>query len=916
MNGPRTILRRLAATFQSRRLDRELRDEIAAHLAEAADEYERRGMTPEDAQRAARRSFGGVTQTEQIHREMRTFGWLEDLRQDLRHTGRTFLRNPGFTLVAVLTLALGLGATTTIFSLLDAVVFKPLPLPGAHELFTFYENGSEGTPDPVGGTGRFLRFSFARFERLERALDGQGAIAAVTRSSLLIVRLPRDSERRLVYAQFVSGSYFDTLGVRPARGRVLTADDARLETAAPVAVISDGFWRRTFGGSDAAVGTTITVSGAAVTVVGIAPRGFAGIWADREADLWLPISMQRPVNYRNNSSTYGAADLNQPWMTQPVAWLNVVARVPVGNVRAVLPRLQAANYAGLVEIAATMDDPKDRAAMLAHTLVAEPLAHGFSSLRVRFSDALFVLTGMVALVLIVTCANIANLLLARAAARADDIRLRIALGATRGRLVRQCLTESFALAVLGGAGGLLFSAWGSRALARQVLDTSGNLPMIFSQDLRVVAFAGSVSMAAAIVFGLVPALRAIAAGRQASAGSHQRRTGSRQTMPGMRGLVVGQLALSVVLVSAALLFGRTFIGFMRADTGFETAHLVTVSFDPITSGYALRDVAPLGRRVVGFVRTVPGVIAASGSTCGLIASCTSSGGFLLEGNGSEVVSLYRNWITPGYFDATGIPLLSGRAFSDRDTAQSPRVAIVNETLARRYFHGASPLGKRLGISGLTTEIVGVTRDARTQTLHDPPVPMAYFPLEQKPPDQQPTLTNVDVRVAGAPAAIIPALRRAFRDGEPNLLVIDVGPMSRRMERDLTRERVVAYLTLGFAAVTLFLAALGLYGVLSYGVARRTQEIGIRMALGARRAEVLGLVALQSARLAILGLAFGLLATWTASRYLSDTLFGAAPLDGSALVLVSVAFAAVATLATFVPGRRATNVDPIVALRCE
>jgi predicted permease len=706
--------------------------------------------------------------------------------------------------------------------------------------------------------------------------------------------------------------------VPAARGRVITQDDARLDRLSPVAVISDGFWQQAFGASHAALGATITVNGFAVTVIGITPRGFAGTWADSEADIWLPISLQQPVHYRNNSSTYGPVviDDSQPWMTQPISWLNVVARVPGGDTRDVLPRLQAANRAGAEELAATIPNAKGRASILARTLTVEPLAQGFSSLRVRFSDALFVLTGMVALVLLVTCANIATLLLARAAAQAGDIRLRISVGATTGRLVRQCLAESFALALLGGAGGLLVTAWGSHALARQVLDTSAPLPMIFSVGWRVLVFAAAISTTAAMVFGLVPALRAIAAGRRAAAGSHQRQAGARQTMPGMRGLVVAQLALSVVLASGAMVFGRAFISYMRVETGFDAAHLVTVSFDPVSSGFTLVDVPQLGRRLVTSARAVPGVMAVAASTCGLIANCTSSGGFLVEGAGPDAVSLFRNWVTPGYFATVGIPLVSGREFTERDTASSPRVAIVNQSVARRYFPGQNAIGKRLGHSGLDTEIVGVVRDARTQTLHDPPVPLAWFPLEQKPADQQPTLTNLDVRVAGAPAPIVTALRTALRQAEPNLLVGDVGPMSRRLSRDLARERVVAYLALGFGAVTLFLAALGLYGVLAFGVTRRTQEIGIRMALGARRVEVLRLVGRQSARLAIVGLTLGLVATWAAARYLSGTLLGAAPLDPATLAAVSVAFLAVSFAASYVPARRATRVDPIVALRCE
>ena len=456
------VVRRLFAAFRSRPLDDDLRDEIASHLAEATDEYVRRGMTLEDARLAARRSFGGVTQAEQVHREVRSFAWLADLRQDLQLTGRSFIRNPGFTLVAVLTLALGIGATTMIFTLLDAVIFKPLPVPKPHELVTFYENGPEGSPDAAGGTGRFLRFSYGRFERLQQALGSRGSIAAVTRE-------PRGSSCAFKATRSVASSAASSSPVgisrrwvyRPARGRVLTPEDVSLERSSSVAIVSDGFWRRVLGGSDAAIGETIVVNDVAVTVIGVAPRGFVGTWSDSEADMWLPVTLQHPMRYHTNSSAYGNVDNEKPWMLQDVvSWLNLVARVRNNEMREVLPQLQRANHDGVVQLAEGIQNPKDCAGLLTHTLAIEPLSHGFSGLRAGFSDALFVLAGLVTLVLAVTCANIGNLLLVRAAAQARDFRIRISLGASTARLVRQCLTESVALALLGGACGLWLSSWG------------------------------------------------------------------------------------------------------------------------------------------------------------------------------------------------------------------------------------------------------------------------------------------------------------------------------------------------------------------------------------------------------------------------------------------------------------------------
>jgi predicted permease len=916
MTGLRVFGRRLFASLRADRMAGELRDEIASHLAEATEEYVSRGLSPEEARLAALRSFGGVTQTAELHRDVRSFAWVDDLRQDLRHTVRSLAKSPGFTIVAILTLALGIGANTTIFTLLDAVVFKPLPVPNAHELITFYENGPEGPADPLGGTGRFLRFSYSRFERLERALAARGSMAAVTRSSRLMVRLPDGTQRRFVQAQFVSGGYFGSLGVPAARGRIVTPEDVRLDRTSSVAVISDGFWRGSFGGSDAALGQTIAVNDVPLTIVGIAPRGFVGMWTDAEADVWLPLTLQPLLHYANNSSSYGPIDEQQPWFAQEISWLNLVARVPGGDIRSVLPALQAANHDGIVELTSTMQSSKGRAAMLAHTLAVEPFSRGFSGLRARFADGLFALTGMVALVLLVTCANIANLLLARAAGQARDLGIRISLGATTARLVRQCLTESLALAVLGGALGVVFSEWASSFLARQVIGTSGDLPLVFAPDARVLGFAAGISFVAAIVFGLAPAFGAIAGGRRAALVANQRQAVGHSSMTGMRSLVVGQLALSVVVVFAAMLLGRTLINLMRIDPGFAADQLVTVSFDPISSGYTGDRLPALARRLVEAAGSVPGVVASSASTCGLIAGCSSSGGFQIEGAEGDSNSLYRNWVSPGYFATVGMRLISGREFTERDTSHAPLIAVVNETIARRYFRGQNPVGKRLGYSTPDVQIVGVVRDARTQTLHDLPVPMVYFPIDQKPANQQPTLTNLDVRVARGSVTVEQALRVAIRQSEPNLLIGGVGAMSRRLARDLTRERVVAFLAFGFGGLTLLLAALGLYGVLSYGVARRTREIGVRMALGARRAEVLGLVGGQSARLTIAGLAIGLAATAAASRYLSGLLFGVTSLDPVSFVLVTIAFVLVTMVASLVPARRATHVDPLVALRCE
>jgi predicted permease len=511
--------------------------------------------------------------------------------------------------------------------------------------------------------------------------------------------------------------------------------------------------------------------------------------------------------------------------------------------------------------------------------------------------------------------NIANLLLARAAGHARDVGIRLSLGATTGRLIRQSLTESFMLASLGAAFGLLFGGWASRYLALQVLGTSQQLPVVFTLDERVLTFAVVVSLATAAACGLGSALRAVRLARPAILGAHQRQALGHATTRGMRALVVGQLALSVVLVVAAILLGQTLINFMRIDPGFSKDHLLTASFDPITSGYAADRMPSLGRRLVEAARAVPGVASAAVARCGLVAGCSSSSAFRVEAAG-EIGIFHENWVTPRYFSTVGIPLISGRAFDERDTEHGPRVAIINESIARRYFSGHNPIGRRLGFPQPDTEIIGVVRDARTQTLREPAVPMVYRPLDQKAVNLFTPLTNLDVRVSGDPRRAVTAIRDTIRRAEPDLLLGDVGPMSERLARDLSRERLVAYLALSFGGLAWLLASLGLYGVLSYGVARRTQEIGVRIALGARRSQVMRVVLGQSMRMTITGVALGLFGATAGARYLAALLFGVAPVDPGTFVGVSLAFSVLTTLAAYVPARRATRVDPLTALRSE
>jgi predicted permease len=744
-------------------------------------------------------------------------------------------------------------------------------------------------------------------------------LAASTRTAPFVYRRPGSAVPRLLAGQLVSANYFSLLGVPASRGRLLTSEDDELDRPSAVAVISDGFAGRIFGSADSGLGQSIRVNNVIVTVVGVTPPGFGGLWSDAEPDMWLPIALQRQLHYANNSSVYGPIGPDQAWArTDLVAWLNVFGRVPRAARAQVAPILEATNQQAVRDLTATFTDPRSRRSMEAHRLVVEPFAQGFSGLRARFGDALFALSALVVLVLLATCANLANLLLARAAGRERDISIRVSLGATTSRLVRQYLTESLTLGFIGGIAGLVSGFWCSRLLAHEVLGKEGSLPPVFSLDRRVLLFTIGTSLLTAVAFGLFPARRAIRAGRTAASDMTQRLAVGHAGIGAMRSLVMAQVALSAAIVFAALLFGRTLVNFMRIDPGFAIDRHVTASFDSISSGYTTSQMPDLARSVVAAARRIPGVISAAASRCGLIGGCSSSSGFHI-GNRDDRrgVTLNENWITPRYFETVGIRFVAGRDFDDHDLPGGASVAIINESIARSCFPGQDPIGRRLGSSALDIEIVGIVTDARTQSLHDLPVPMVYFPIGQSGPGlQSVALTSLDVRTAGDPAGVASQLRDAIQQAEPNLLLSGVGVMSARVKRDLSRERVIAYLAIGFGALTVLLASLGLYGVLSYTVARRTQEIGVRLALGARRGEILRLILGQSARVTSVGIAVGILCSMGTARYLSRLLFGVTPTDAATFIAVGGVFAIVTLTAALVPARRAMTIDPVVALRRE
>jgi len=908
--------------WRGKRAQRGLEQDIRDHIERETDDNIALGMSPGEARRQALLKFGNVGLAIEDTRAVWAWVWLEQLRQDVWYAVRTLSRTPGFTAAAVITLGLGIGVNTAMFSMLDAVVLRKLPVPDAREVVALFETAPRAVPDSIGDMGRNLPFSYPRYVRLQQALGTHGALAAMTSTRPFAVRLHNGTPTS-VGVQLVSGNYFETLRVLPTRGRMLTIADAEAASA-PVAVISDAFWKGQMGGVDDAIGRTLEINGVAATVVGVAAAGFTGAWLDDNPAVWLPLTLQSAVQYKNNYSSYGAVDSNQSFLEQDrIAWLNLIGRVGRADRRLAETLLQNANRQGLSEFAmAVTTNPSRQAAFLARTLKIEPLAHGFSRLRDRQSGMLLALMGLVTMILILTCANVANLLLVRALRRTRDVAVRVALGATTSRIVRHVLTEALLLAALGGLTGALAAGWSRHLLARQIVGTSSLLPAGFSLDARTLSFAIGVSLLTALVFGLAPALRAVRAGGVPGAGLNERETFGLGALKGMRPLVVVQLALSVVIIFGATLLSRSLFNLVHVDPGFAVEHLVSASFNARSAGFgrwglgASPTETALTDRLVSAALSVPGATSAAVAVCGLQEGSWYRTNVQIEGV-EDKVGVHQNWVGPEYFATVGLPLLRGREFDKRDTEHSMPVVIVTDSIVRRYFAGRDPIGRHVRAMAAgqqyDAEIVGVVGDLRPVSLREAPVSMVFYPLSRRRADAVPT--SVDVRVSGDPNQAVRAVREALKAAEP-ALTFNVTTMPMRLSRQVERDRAVAYMTSAFAGLALLLAAIGLYGVLSSVVAQRHREIGVRMALGAEPSEVLTLILKQGAVLALAGLTLGLAAAPLATRSLQSIFFEVTPLDPAAFISVATIMLMVAAVAAIVPARRAMKVDPMIALRCD
>jgi len=837
---------------------------------------------------------------------------LEDeMFQDMRYGLRMLLKTPGFTLAAALSLTLGIGANTAIFSLIDAVLLKSLPVQEPEKLLLF------GKGKDVGWIGGFPNRSWDVFSypfyrevrRRNKVFSDVAASLSMTWSVHGAVNTSGASgEMVRIGVQLVSGSYFSTLGVHAGLGRVITDADDQVAGAHPVAVLSHDWWESQLGGDTAVIGRTVTIDKVAYTIIGVAPREFFGTTVGQAPDMWIPLAMQAqlpPGHWKgredeDHQELYLIARLkNGVSAEQASAEVNLLFKQSLqerAGAQASTERLQDIQRA-YIELT--------------------PVGRGISALRGKFSFSLQVLMAVVGIVLLIACANLANLLLARATARQKEFAVRMALGAGRARLVRQLLTESVLLASLGAAAGI-FLAWRLSHLLVLMASTGLRpLPLDVTPNARILGFTLLTSLLSALVFGTAPALRAarIEPNSSLKGGKGSAQSASRSRFG--KALVVAQVALSLLLLVGAGLFVRTLINLQNLPSGFNQQNVMLFYVDTTTTDYKGAQLNALLREVEERVKAKPGVQAVSFSAYFFNQGAWTSSMFTRDQNLPERQSglVSNKAVGQDYFTTMGIRLLQGRVFGPQDTEKSQQVAVISETTAQRFFPNSSPIGRRFGRLPERSEqfeIIGVVKDAKDMSLTEEWRPIAYFPYSQS---GEP-MSNLVVRYSGSPEAVIQQARQAIREVNRNLPIDGVVSLSEHISRSLAQQRLVARLAAFFGMFALSLACVGLYGVLSYAVARRTNEIGIRMALGARRRDVVWLVLREALTLVVAGVVIGLLASLAATRTASSLLFGLRPNDPPTIAAATLLLLVVAALAGYLPARRASRVDPMTALREE
>ena len=945
MTRLRVFLSRLRGLFLKRSLDHELADEIRSHLEMQTEDFQRQGMSPHEARYAALRKFGGVEQVKETYRARRGLPYVETISRDLGYGARMLRRSPIITTVAILSLALGIGANTALFSVVDAVFLKTLPVDEPDRLVifewqsgrSFRTNGMSGTSNvvvPENMRGLSL-FRYDVFERMQQA-----RLAAATESPLsdlfafgplreLTAKIGDQPE--VVDGQAVSGGYYAGLGVQPSLGRAITKEDDR-PGAAPVVVLSNQFWQTRFGANPDVVGQKLLLNRQSFTIIGVTSPGFIGtLQVNYQPAVTIPLAMEPLVSGQNTK--LGTASNPGVW------WLNLMGRLKPGATQQqaseslnsafqttaleAMPRPTKSN-----QLAAEQLERKDYPRLL-----SQSGSRGMLDVRKRYAATIYGLFIVVGLVLVIACANLANLLLARAAFRGPEISVRLALGAGRWRLVRQLLTESLLLAALGGTVGVVFAFWGKNVLLALTDKETGLLPsgVDLSLNWRVLAFTLTVTLLTGFLFGLAPAWRATSLDLTTALKQGRRTTATVSRLS--KGLLVLQVAVSFLLLIGAGLFIRTLNNLQRVNLGFNQDNLLVFRLQPEDSGYKDERLLQFYQQLFARLDSLPGVRAATFGRVELIANNNWFNDFLLPGETADTAperDTMRQMVRENYFATMEIPFLRGRGFNPEDDEHSPLVAIINQTFVNEFFPAQNVLGKRVTIldGNREVEIIGVVADTKYESQREEIKPLLYTPWKQE--GAAIGEMHFVLRTAGEPTSMVASVRQIVHDLDSNLPVTEVGTQSARTQATLGQERLYARLLSFFGGLALVLAAIGLFGVLAHSVSQRTKEIGIRMAFGAQVTNVLRLVIWQGMRLVLLGVGVGVLTGYVLKRLLesqyfgpdswqrrmTEQLYGVKITDPLTLIAIGSLLMLVALIACWLPARRAAKVDPLVALRYE
>ncbi len=913
--------------FVSRRerFDREIEEEMRMHRDLRARELRDDGANSEDAGYAAQRRFGNTLRLrEEIHQAW-GWTWLDRLALDLRYGFRRLRQSPGFTLVASLTLALGIGANTAIYSFMDALLLRTLPVPDPQSLVVLkWHMKNLDDQGPVGGrsvmhgmhgstydvpglglTGGI--FPFPAFELLQKNSSPFSSLFAHYPARNLNVISKEQAE--IDRGEYVSGEFFHGIGIPPAAGRLITLGDDRLEAPA-VAVVSFAFSQRRFGGASNAPGQTILVNNVPVEVVGVVPAEFFGVDPAASPDLYLPVHANVLLE-----SASPAGFKPEQYLDQNTYWLEIMARLRPGVSMAQAQAALAPLFHQWMENTAAND--QERANLPA--LVFQEGAGGLDALRRKYSRPLYVLLTLVGLILAIACANIANLQLARATGRRREMALRLSVGASRLRLVRQLLTESVLLAALGGALGVLVAIWGIRFLTLLLASGQANFALHAELNWHVLGVAVALSLLTGVVFGLFPALQStrvdvVPALKEIRAGESR----SRYRVSLSHVLVVSQIGLSLLMLVAASLFVRTFANLQAIELGINRENLLLFQLNARQVGHGDPEISSFYETLQKRFSAVPGARSVSLSHNALIADGESGAPVVVPGKSNDERTRFLN-VGPGFFSTMQIPILLGREINEHDQPGSPAVVVVNELFAKVNFGNENPLGYRLtfgggGLASREMEIIGVTAMAHYGDLKNDVPPVVYIPYNQSP--FAPREMTYALRTAGDPLAVVKTIRDIVHQADARIPVINIRSQVAAIDQGMGQEIMFAKLCTVFAVLALVIACVGLYGTMSYNVARRTGEIGIRIALGAQRGVVVWMVLREVFLLAALGLAIGLPAAFATSRLIKSFLFAMKPNDPLALTSAVVTLLGAALLAGYAPARRASRIDPIVALRHE